>query len=34
MNGFTADGFVANTALMVLSLALYLDLIAQINDAA
>ena len=34
MNGFTADGFVTNTALMVLSLAPYLDLIAQINDAA
>ena len=34
MNGFTADGFVTNTALMLLSLAPYLDLIAQINDAA
>ena len=34
MNGFMAGGFVTNTALMVLSLAPYLDLIAQINDAA
>ena len=34
MNGFTADELVTNTALMVLSLAPYIDLIAQINDAA
>ncbi|MDP6474677.1 MAG: hypothetical protein QF449_11525 [Alphaproteobacteria bacterium] len=34
MNGFTADGFVTNTALMVLSLAPYLDLIAEVNGEA
>ena len=34
MNGFTADGFVTNTSLMVLSLAPYLDLIAEINGEA
>lgn len=34
MNGFTADGFITNTALMVLSLAPYLDLIAEVNGEA
>ena len=34
MSGFTADGFVTNTALMVLSLAPYLDLIAEFNGTA
>ncbi len=34
MDGFTADGFVTNTALMVLSLAPYLDLIAEVNGEA
>ena len=34
MNGFTAAGFVTNTSLMVLSLAPYLDLIAENNGAA
>ena len=31
LNGFTADGCVTNTSLMVLSLAPYLDLTAKFN---
>ena len=34
LNGFTADGFVTNIALMVLSLAPYVDLIAEYKGNA
>jgi hypothetical protein len=34
MNGFTPEGFIINTSMMVLSLAPYLDLIAEVSEAA
>ncbi|MBT3171375.1 MAG: hypothetical protein HOM52_03165 [Rhodospirillaceae bacterium] len=33
LNGFTADGFITNMAMMVLSLAPYLDLLAEHSGA-
>lgn len=33
MNGFTADGFVTNISMMVLSLAPYLDLLAEHSNS-
>jgi hypothetical protein len=33
MNGFTADGFITNIAMMVLSLAPYLDLLVENGGA-